>query len=132
MKGAQVLSPSRRGLFCNRHGSVTMDQLNGATYRRFARRVVEMIKRFDIMVSGHYPSKADREYCEDGDFVDADVANDMYEALLNLVPIRSEDAYRRIKAKALCHYELCMIDECSHCSAQIKAIRALLRARGEL
>lgn len=42
------------------------------------------MKRFDVIVEGHYPSAADREYCDDGAFVDADIAEDMLEALVEV------------------------------------------------
>jgi len=43
--------------------------------------MIQKITSFDVTVEGHYPSKEDREYCEDGEFVDAEIARELYAAL---------------------------------------------------
>ena len=50
------------------------------------------LKRFDAMGGGHLATE--RDYCDDGEFVDADVAQELYDALVaavdcGMVPISS-------------------------------------------
>lgn len=39
------------------------------------------MRKFDITVEGHYPSRSDYHYHDNGEFVRAEIAEDMYEAL---------------------------------------------------
>lgn len=42
------------------------------------------MRKFDITVEGHYPSRSDYHYHDNGEFVRAEIAEDMYEALEKL------------------------------------------------
>lgn len=43
------------------------------------------LKRFNVIMDGHYPDKNDREYCDDGKFVEAKVAFMLLDALQSLL-----------------------------------------------
>lgn len=43
-----------------------------------------MMKRFDVTIEGYKPFGLKKEYCENGAFVDADIAEDMLEALVEV------------------------------------------------
>ena len=43
------------------------------------------MKRFDIIIDGHYPDEHCRDYCDDGEFVDAKTAVDLLETCVALV-----------------------------------------------
>ena len=56
------------------------------------------LQKFDVQVSGHYPDEDDRIYGNDGEFVDADIAQDLYDALEAYV--RMANAPQVIEQKA--------------------------------
>lgn len=43
------------------------------------------MKRFDIMIEGHYPDEHCKDYCPDGEFVDAEIAVELLKALKQIV-----------------------------------------------
>jgi len=60
-------------------------------------------------------------------------APEMYRALEELCSGADEESYRRNMDKAACHYGLSGgIEKCARCQREIKALRALAKARGEL
>ena len=69
------------------------------------------LQKFDVQVSGHYPDEDDRIYGNDGEFVDADIAQDLYEALAECYKWLEESADGERATKM--------------------ALRALAKARGE-
>lgn len=58
-------------------------------------------------------------------------APELYEALADLVIERDEEQFRENMADAPCHSGICTVDICLRCQREIRAIRALAKARGE-
>lgn len=54
------------------------------------------MRRFDITVEGHHPDYADREYCADGEFVDAADAERLLAALQSVQGLGVDDTQDRI------------------------------------
>ena len=75
------------------------------------------LQKFDVQVSGHYPDEDDRIYGNDGEFVDADIAQDLYEALQRAI---DDDEMATRKLGGSMSYE-----------TRVKARVALAKARGE-
>ena len=78
------------------------------------------LQKFDVQVSGHYPDEDDRIYGNDGEFVDADIAQDLYNALLSAE--QSIATFMRVHGYS-------SESGAGHILAKVKA--ALAKARGE-
>lgn len=48
------------------------------------------LKRFDICIGGDFPDKDDQLTCDDGEFADGEVAQDLYDALSDVIDIAIE------------------------------------------